>query len=466
MSYISKAHIDWDVKKKIYDFLGYEPFGAQPAFHASKALIRIFAAGNQSGKSYAGVREVLPQLLIPIWDDKIGAARGRRGWWVVPRYNLADPFLAEIHELLQGALSWKRAKRGIDLKEGEYHYAVNQHKLTTWTGAVIWIKSADEPASLHAQPLDYILVDEAGLVPYEILQVNLLPRLTVTGGWLAATGTFEDTIIGEWFVDYWRIGRTGNDLGIESFRHPTKLNPYVDKAWLEAQKKIYDPDLYNARFEALPKPNERLVFRHFSYRYNVSASHCEFNPDLPVYLGIDPGRIYAVVAWQYKYIEDLQDSAICVIDEVYDRGGGPTEKIFDEISQREWFGNVGTLDGFSGAIDISEAESYKVFLRRGLSGLSRKRIGIETGNDELRNYIWQRRLLVNPKCTNLLWEFSKYSYPRTSAEHDSLSRNPIDEYNHLIKALIYSIIGKFGLRDPKKPLNPRRYKRRKKRGIF
>lgn len=373
--------------------------------------------------------------------------------------------MAEIHEVLQASLGLRRTKRSDNLGEGEYHYSVARHELTTFMGSKLWVKSADDPSGLHAQPLDYILIDEAAGVPFEVLQVNLLPRLTVTGGWLAATGTFESTATGQWYVDFWRIGQSPNDQGIESFRHPTTVNPFVDKNWLEAQRRIYDEDLFDARFLAIPKPDERLVFRKFSYVNHVDAKRAAFNPDLPVYLGIDPGGVYAIVAWQPKYDESLGDDVIAVIDEIYDRGGGPTEKLVQELQAKDWYPNIGSHDRITGAIDIAAKESWQIWMRHGIVGLRRNRVQIEVGNDELRNYIAKGRLVVHPKCRNLLREFSEYKYPKVVAGRDPRSRKPVDEENHAIKGLIYSVIGKHGYRFRYGGSGPRKVKR-KKYGIF
>lgn len=480
--HVSAAHLRWETKAKVFETIGYEPFGAQPAFHASIATHRMLAAGNQSGKTHAASREILPQILLPIFDPRINAVRGRKGWIVVPRYALADPITNELHSLLQGRLEWTRKKRATNLKADEYHYSIARHEFSFPPNfpleegeyhdetrlAKLWIKSADEPAGLHAQPLDYIVIDEAGGIPFEVYQVNLIPRLTVTGGWIAAVGTFEDTTMGQWFVDYWRIGQSPNEMGIASFRHPTvrirkdkdgnellvPVNPFVDAGWAEQQRSLMDPDLFGARFLAIPKPNERLVFRRFSYVRHVSPRLAEFDPNLPVYLGIDPGGVYAVVAFQIKYVEGRGD-VVAVIDEIYDRGAAVTDDIAARVRAKEWYSNIG-IDGSRrmGAVDIAAKESWQVWGRNGFTGLARNRVNIEVGNDNLRALLYHDRLVVHPRCRWLLDEFSRYSYPQVTSGRDPLSRTPSDEYNHAIKGLIYGIIAIMGYWD-KRPAKRR-----------
>jgi len=458
MAYQSRAHIPWSIKAPLYKAIGYEPFGAQEPFHRSTALHRIFGAGNQSGKTYCGAREVFPQLVVPIYDPTLGAARGRRGWIVVPRYSLADPITQEIFNVLE-MFGFKRVSRGGALREGEFHWAKKTHHLTVWTGAELWVKSADEPAALHAQPLDWILIDEGGLVPFEIYQVSLVPRLTVTGGWIAALGTFEDTLIGKWFEDYWYIGQMPNERGIESFRHPTSANPYVDKAWLEEQRKNYDPDLFAARFEAIPKPNTRLVLRNFNFVENVDAELAEFDPHLPVYLGVDPGGVYAIAALQVKFVEGRGD-VVCLFDELYDKSGKATPTLIAELRQRRWFRNLKYGgERFCGAIDKANKESRELWRLAGIP-LHIHAVPVEPGNDLLRTFISKRQFVVHPRCHNFLMETKRYAYPRRTGAREDLAGNPVDEYNHLIKAVIYFLVAKFGWRgirpDKRRAIRPRR----------
>jgi len=444
-NFVSQTHLPWELKEAVYEAAGYTRYGAQEAFHRSLAPIRVFAAGNQSGKTYANAFEVVPQLLYPIYDPSIGKSRGRRGWIVVPRYALGEPILAEIHRILVDCLGMTRNKTRGGLKQDEYYFDIKKNKLITGGGAQLWIKSADEPAGLHGQPLDYIVIDEAALIPFDIVQINLTPRLAKMGGWMACTGTFEDTITGEWFVEYWRIGRSENEYGIQSFQHKTADNPFVDKKWLEYQKRRYSPALYAARYEAIPKPNERLVIPNFSFATHVNKEYTEFDENLPVYLGIDPGGVYAVGAYQIKYIEELGHEIVAMIDEVYDETGGPTEKVFEICRDRPWWKNVGSdFDGRSGAIDIAAAEARKIWLTRGLNWLGTKRVRIEVGNDVLRNYISMNKFFVHPRCRNFLFEVTKYSYPQVRADKVSRARAPVDQYNHLIKATIYFIVNIIG----------------------
>jgi len=443
MEYVSRAHLPFETKLKIFDAVDYHPWGAQQEFHRSTALHRILAAGNQSGKTFAAAREILCQLLVPIWDKTINGARGRRGWVVVPRYSLADPIVQQVLDLLV-RLDHNRASKRTTLGEGDFAYRDKDHVLYLWNGAQLWVKSADEPASLHAQPLDYIVIDEAGLIPFEIYQINLLPRLTVTGGWVAAIGTFEDTDIGRWFVDFYRMGQVENDRGIESFTHPTVGSPYVSAEWLEQQRESYDPILFEARFMAKPSVGRRMMIRNFSFAEHVDRDFTEFNRRLPVYLGVDPGGTYAVAVMQIKYDEKTGQDVICLFDEIYDAQGGPTPEVIRECRTREWWFNVGMGD-MRGAIDIANKESGDIWANEGCPLRRQVRVNPEAGADLLCTFLHTGRFRVHPRCKNFLNnEVTKYARTRRSVGKDYAAAPPSDEYNHLIKGITYFIVTKYG----------------------
>jgi len=440
---ISRAHLPYSVKQKIFNAIRYKPWGAQEPFHRSLATHRILAAGNQSGKTFAAAREVVCQLFVPIYDPTLGAARGRRGWVVVPRYSLADPILNEIINVLY-LLDFQRVSRKANLAEGEFWYSERTHYLSIWNGAELWVKSADEPAGLHAQPLDFIVIDEAGLVPFEVYQINLVPRLTVTGGWIAAIGTFEEADVGRWFVDFFNIGQTENDQGIESFCHPTVGSPYVSQEWLEEQRKIYDPDIFAARFLAKPIVGRRLMIRNFNFVEHVSR-WADYDKRYPVYLGVDPGGTYAVAALQIKYNEQTGKDVVCLFDEIYDTRGGPTPVIIQKCREKEWWPSVG-LGDIVGAIDIANKESADIWIREGYPLQRRVRVNPEAGADLLCTLLHQGRFLVHPRCTNFLREVVKYKRTRRSVGRDYAAAPPSDEYNHLIKAITYFLVTKLGWR--------------------
>jgi len=428
-----QQHLPWEVKEKIFKLLNYKPFGAQEPFHRSTASHRIFAAGNRSGKTFCLSREVIPYLLVPF----------SYGWVVAKHYSLTQPIIDAIIEGLI-ILGHTQAPRAKNLKFGEFGYSNKDHKLLMWNGAVLEAKSGDNPDSLHARALDYCIVDEAALFPFYLYQTRLVPRLVDSGGWIAAIGTFEHDQ-GEWFEELWRIGQEPNDLGVESFTHPTTDNPYIDQKWLEEQRRILDPDIYAARFLAIPKPSPLRVLHRFSYVENVRPD-AEFDPARPVFLAVDPGSTYAVGALQV----DERDGHpyVTLVDEIYLAEALGTELVISKCRKRPWWRNVGRGGICSGAIDVMAKEQRYIWnsalAKAGKGPLVARKLGITANTQNLNAWLYKRWLVVNPQCTNALREVRKWQYPDLS-RGDPKARVPKDRFNHLWKAIGYFLVAEFGL---------------------
>ena len=440
-------HISWEYKNGIYQLCGYEPLPVPLQAHQSQAMFRLVAGGNRAGKTYFAIHEVLPYLTIP----------NTKGWVVAKNYSLCEPLLDGVVSALV-ALGYENIGSSRDYRIGTFTYNRRMHSLRTWTGATLEGRSADNPDSLHAFGLDYVVIEEAAVFPYYLILTRLIPRLVDSGGWILAIGTFEE-VEGSWYRDWWEYGQAyPNSRDVQSFSHPTTDNPYVDQAWLEKQKEILGDDLFAMRFLAVPRPSQWRVFRDFSTLEHVDADICTFDRSKPVYLGIDPGAAstYAVVAVQFKQVEGRL--ACVVIDEVFYHGTTSTEQMIARCRKRPWWKNVGR-DDVPGAIDISAKEQKLIWQNKNsqwMAGLLARKVPVMAGNQTLTEWIVQKRLYVSPHCTDLITEFMQYEYRRRHVG-DIHAAKPKDEFNHGIKALIYLIVGLHGFfRRSRPPVRARK----------
>lgn len=509
-------------KKQIYSLMEYTPLPKMEEVHKSTALHRIVAGGNRSGKSYMAAWDIIPYLL---WHDT-------SGWIVSDNYDMADEVRQKIVGFLQERLDFEESPREAGLEPYEYYYSSKNHKLVMPTGSTLQLKSAESPDSMHAVPLDWILVDEAALLPYILYDTRLVPRLADTGGWIMSIGTFE-WLQGEWFEEYYDIGRSENDLGIKSWHHPTSDNYHVytaqggetkeqvgkkyhinwhrvirdnpevewplsrgdrvviwniDKEWLAKQKKRVPDEIYSARYDAKTATSPYLVFPKYQPSEFVDKKRAEFDDKLPVYLAIDPGGSYALLALQLKTHPDAEDNELTrgmllsVIDEIYFQTTVTTQEVYEAARHREWWPNVdrGLYDWWDrdqGSIDARTPELKRTWQHLVSEDsvvdslvLRAKSVGIESGNQTLQHFIDTNSLAVSPKAVFLNLEFQRYHYPQPSLRNvqteDPRKSKPRDEWNHAIKALIYFIVGKFGYygRSTKSAVNTRRDFRKSKAG--
>ena len=485
-------------KREVYDLLGYHILPTVDKMHRSRATHRVFAGGNRSGKSHGAAWEMIPYLFL-----------NTRGWIVSANYDMADVIRQKIETILIERVGCKKRPRPDQLREFEFAYVVREHEFTAWTGAKFRLRSAENPDSMHAVALDYIVNDEGALLPYALYDNRLVPRLIDSGGWILNLGTFE-YLQGEWFEEYYELGQTENDWGIESWCHPTEdnyhtyyahggetspeigemyhinqfkveeMNPDVkwplqvgdqvlifniDLAWLAKERVRIEPETYQARYEATPAPNKYLVFPKWQVTEYVDEKRASFDPSLPVYLCVDPGGTYAVGAIQLKKFSDLpyqntiaKGYHICLIDSLYFQKTMTTAEVYLACSKREWWLNVDRRishwDSFQGTIDVIAKEQQRAWRNEARSNglrltLRGKKVEILDGIKTFQHYLDTHTLWSHPKNKFLHVEMKRFCWrPATIARLDTAdprrADKPISAWDHLIKAMWYFMVQKFG----------------------
>lgn len=487
-------------KKDIFELMGYIPLEDIKDVHWTRRTHRILAGGNRSGKSECAAAEIVPYLF---WNT--------RGWIVSANYDMAEVIMTKVIKYLD-RMGLKREKRNVDLKFFEYSYSARIHRLTMWTGALLELKSAENSDSMHAVSVDYIIIDEAALFPFELYDSRLIPRLVDSGGWIFSVGTFE-YLKGEWFEEYYEIGQTDNNLNIISWKHPTSKNYHkyiakggekvqeiakiyhknwrrilhdnpdlewplrgseeviinnIDLEWLEKERRRIDKDVYKARYEAEVAPNKYLVFPEWSVQTHVNSEYTRFDSNLPVYLAVDPGGTYAVLAIQLKRLElnkpyknELANGFyVCIIDSLYYQKTVTTYEVFEDLKKKEWFPNLARRcswwDNYQGAIDVMRPETRRAFVNLGRRDstldrlrLRRKKIRVQAGIETLQHYIHTKTIFSHPCNRWFHVEMSRYHWQEAGIGNRDMDdpksgRTPKNEWNHAIKALWYFLVQKFG----------------------
>lgn len=490
-------------KEEIYRTLGYIPLPTIEKVHRSRATHRILVGGNRSGKSQGATWEIIPYLF---WDT--------RGWVISANYDLAEVIMDKIIMILTERAHLKRVRQLDMLEPFTFHYSNRDHELHMYTGARLQAKSAENPDSMHGYSLDYVVIDEASLFPYSLYDTRVVPRLVDSGGWVLALGTLEP-LQGEWFEEYFDIGQMENDLDIESWSHPTednyhlykarggetladvatiywenprriqRMNPEVewplspetevviqnvDLNWLAKEKERIPKPVYQARYDAVAAGNQFLVFPSWKlseYAGSEARRRARFDPDLPVYLAIDPGGTYAVNVIQLKRFEDLpyaneiaRGYHVCIIDTLYFQTTTTTQEVFDTMKHEPWWPNVSRAvdwwDPLQGTIDVTAKEQQRAFRNMARTDntidhlhLRGRKVHIHDGIMTLQHYLDTHTLWSNPMNKFLHLEFRRYHWAEaTMAKLDvqdpRKGLKPVNEWNHLLKALWYFLVVKFG----------------------
>ena len=125
---------------------------------------------------------------------------------------------------------------------------------------------------------------------------------------------------------------------------------------------------------------------------------------------------------------DIKNKELYIFDEMYEKA-----LLNDEIAER-------IIDkGYGKELIIADSAEPKSIVDLRRYGL-RKVVKADKGPDSIKHgiqYIQQYTIFVHPKCTNAINELSNYVWDTN--KYDEPINKPIDEYNHFLDALRYSM---------------------------
>jgi len=219
-------------KARLFRALGYAPHPGQVLVHRSLASRRVLACGARFGKTLCAAHEAIAAMLEPR-DRSIG-------WVVAPSYDLAERVFRVLVSIVEAHLK----HRIIEISAREMRIV-----LTNFGGGLSEArgKSADRPASLLGEGLDWVVVDEAAQLGREVWESFLSQRLVDRKGWALFTSTPRG---GGWFYSLFRRGQAGRDPSYESWSSPSTANPYLDPAAVEAERARLPAEVFRQEYEA------------------------------------------------------------------------------------------------------------------------------------------------------------------------------------------------------------------------
>ncbi len=216
-------------KAAVFRDVGYAPHAGQFAVHESRASRRVLACGVRWGKTKCAVMEVVCALLEPRDRESLG-------WVVGPDHAVSDRILRQAH----GVLEKHVPRRIIDYR----HHALRVRNLA-YRVAVAEGRSAENPASLLGEGLDWLVIDEAARLKNEVWDEHLSQRLVERRGWALILSTPRGR---GWFYDAYQRGQ-GSDPGYQSWTGPTWDNPHIDRDAVEGERARLEPEAFRQEYE-------------------------------------------------------------------------------------------------------------------------------------------------------------------------------------------------------------------------
>ena len=197
-----------------------------------------------------------------------------------------------------------------------------------------------------------------------------------------------------------------------------------DKKLFEKMK-INNPRRYNIEGLGNWGIAEGLVYSNFE-ELDFNVENIKKRPNVKSAFGLDFGYTNDPTAFIASLI-DLDNMEIFIFDEHYQKA----------MSNKD-IANMIKYKGYSKeriVEDSSEPKSIHDIKRQGIYRLK----GARKGKDSILNgiqYIQDFKIYVHPKCENTLIELSNYVW---DTKEGNVINKPIDDYNHLMDALRYSL---------------------------
>ena len=197
-----------------------------------------------------------------------------------------------------------------------------------------------------------------------------------------------------------------------------------DKKLFEKMK-INNPRRYNIEGLGNWGIAEGLVYNNFE-ELDFNVENIKKRPNVKSAFGLDFGYTNDPTAFIASLI-DLDNMEIFIFDEHYQKA----------MSNKD-IANMIKYKGYSKERivgDSSEPKSIDDIKRQGIYRLK----GARKGKDSILNgiqYIQDFKIYVHPKCENTLIELSNYVW---DTKEGNVINKPIDDYNHLMDALRYSL---------------------------
>lgn len=287
---------------------------------------------------------------------------------------------------------------------------------------IIFIGLDEETKLLSLNNIGCIFIEEAFEVPKSIVeQLNL--RLRGTTQQQQIIMAFNPISKHHWLYDFCEVNPPNNFI----YTHSTyKDNPFLNKEYVDSLEELYTRNPQKARIFCDGEwgiDAEGLVFQNWKVD---DFNHTEIQGQLMC--GLDFGFINDISAFVAALLVE-SEKRIYIFKE-----WGATNKTNTEIAQ------IITALGFSKSViigDSAEQKSIEEIKRAGIQKIKPCTKGagsILFGIQKLQNY----EIIIHPSCTGIITEFENYTWTKDKTT-DSYTNKPIDDFNHFIDALRYSL---------------------------
>lgn len=386
---------------------------SQPKFEFHQAQIeivedshrfRVVNCGRRFGKTVLSIYEMV-QVASEYPNSRTA--------YIAPTYQQARD------------ISWNQLKdivAPVALKINE-----SRLEITLKNKSQIILRGWEAVETLRGQYFHFLVIDEIASMKHFFLnwQEVLLPTLTDKRGEVLFLSTPKGF---NHFYDLFNM--EAKDPDFKSFHFTSFDNPHLPKADLKKYRNQMTEDRFAQEYMADFRKAEGLVYKEFSRETHVLPAHNTPTPPLSStsIIGADFGWNHPAVL---LHILVDHDGRFWVMDEWYKQHKTIEQMI--EVAQK--FTPQVTMT-YPDQAEPANIEQMKK------AGLNPREVSkrVIPGIDKVREMLLQKRIIIHPRCQNLILEFETYSYPDDSRARSSRTmEHPLKENDDAMDALRYAI---------------------------
>lgn len=395
----------------------------QAEVYRDKRRFKVVVAGRRWGKTALSRTTLIRKATVP----------GVVVWYVAPSYTMAKQIM------------WRDLKSAIP-RNWVRKIHESELKIELLNGSVIQCKGADNPDSLRGVSLFHVVLDEFQDMHSEVWEECLRPTLADSGGGALIIGTPKS------FNNLYKLYVKGqsedfNDRDWVSWQFKTISSPFIPVAEISAARRDMDSRSFQQEFEASFLGMSGVVYHSFDRQTHVKK--CEFNPDLPIWVGQD----FNIDPMSSVIMQPQPNGEVWCIDEIFLKSSN-VQEVCDELERRYWrfMDNIVIFPDPAGKQrqHARGESSLDIFRQRGFKSIAHRRKAplvadrINSVNRRLLNADGEVFIYIDPKCKNMIRSFEQTMYKPGTPDVDKAAGE-----EHMADAIGYAIHYNWPVREIK-----------------
>jgi hypothetical protein len=381
---------------------------------SSNKRFRVLCAGRRFGKSVLAIRELA----------KFARHDNKKVLYVAPTYQMC-------RNIVWGPLKTK-------LRELNWIKKVNESRLEIQlvNGSTIMLRGADNPDSLRGMGVSFICIDEVADIKPEAWTEVLRPSLSAESPPGSALFVGTPKGVGNHFKDLFEMADVDDNW--QSWQYTTLEGENVSQSEVDAAKRDLDIRTFRQEFEASFETATNIVYYSFKAQNNVIKWTGSKNDLKSIYVMTDfnvspMATLIAIpTTWGLHVIDEIclySSNTDEMVQEVKNRY--PHQKVTaypDPAGIQRKTSAGGRTD-----ISILQNAGWDVRYKPRHPAVKDR---INAVNSLLLNSNGDSRLLIDPKCKQLIKCLTRFSYKENTLIPDTGGR---EDYSHFPDALGYGV---------------------------